>query len=150
MSIAVSAVVRPSLGLRLLHGGFCVGVMLSAGCCAGPVGALLCVLAGLSGLLLLRRGTTLYAIDISGVGQLRLTVYQQAGDGVAAEPVRLLAGSTLWPGLLLLRLGRGDGRVATLAVLPDCVAPAAWRALALACRASAARTAAAANKNQTP
>ncbi|MBV6325017.1 hypothetical protein KVP70_29285 [Duganella sp. HSC-15S17] len=53
--------------------------------------------------------------------------------------LRLLEGSTIWPGLLMLRLGDGDGKVRLVTVLPDSVTGADWRALSLACRAIAAR-----------
>jgi len=53
--------------------------------------------------------------------------------------LRLLEGSTIWPGLLMLRLGDGDDKVQLVTVLPDSVTPADWRALSLACRAIAAR-----------
>ena len=170
MSIAVSAIVRPSPGLRLLQAGLGIGVMASAACCPQWPAAALCLVAGAAGLLALlraRRAAKAWAVDISGVGIWRLAVYQHAGaqlaDGKPAAgrqaegqqedvreapaqqadapwrgPLRLLAGSTLWPGLLLLRLGAADGSVATLMVLPDSAAPAARRALALACRALAA------------
>ncbi|WP_295995920.1 hypothetical protein [Rugamonas sp.] len=68
-----------------------------------------------------------------------MAVYQKAGGVHAGVPVSLLGGSTLWPRLLVLRLGREDGGVATLLVLPDSVAAATFRPLALACRAIAAR-----------
>ncbi|MES2114188.1 MAG: hypothetical protein V4578_03510 [Pseudomonadota bacterium] len=57
----------------------------------------------------------------------------------AEAPLVLLAGSTLWPDLLLLRLGSVDGPVRELLVVPGCVAGPAFRPLALACRAVAAR-----------
>ena len=79
-------------------------------------------------------------VDIFDVGPLRLTVYQQAGAAHAAVPVLLLDGSTLWPRLLLLRLGQVGGPVTALVVLPGTVEAAAFRPLALACRAVAARS----------
>ena len=132
MSIAVSVVVRPSPGLRLAHAGLCCCVMLSAAACPGGVAPLLCVLAGLLGWIVGRPRGIACRLDISGVGQVRLTVYQQAG-----AVLRLLDGTTLWPGLLVLRLGGDDGRARALVVLPDSVAPPDRRALALACRAAA-------------
>jgi toxin CptA len=131
MSIAVSVIVRPSPGLRLAHAGLCACVMFSAVACPGVAAPLLCVLAGLLGWVCGRPRGIACGLDISGVGQVRLTVYQQTG-----AVVRLLDGSTLWPGLLLLRLRGDDGRVRVLAVLPDSVARAERRALALACRAA--------------
>ena len=136
MSIAVSVIVRPSSGLRVLHAALCCCVMASAAFCAdaGWAAPLLCVLAGLVGALAWRPRRIAHRLDISGVGQLRLTVYQDNGTAL-----RLLEGSTLWPGLLLLRLGGDDGDVRPLLVLPDSVTQADWRVLSLACRAIAAR-----------
>ena len=133
MSIAVSVIVRPSPGLRVAHAGLCCCVMASGAACPGVVAPLLCVLAGGLGWLLGRPHGIARQFDISGVGQLRLTVQQQSGT------LRLLDGSTLWPDLLLLRLGSEDGSVQAVVVLPDSVARPELRALALACRAVAAR-----------
>ena len=135
MSIAVSVIVRPSSGLRLLHAGMCCCVLASAAACPGWCAPLLCVLAALLGGWRGRQRGNARQLDISGVGQLRLTVYQEHGTAL-----RLLPGSTIWPGLLLLRLGDDDGGVHSLTVLPDSVTPADWRALSLASRAIAART----------
>ncbi|NVD74815.1 hypothetical protein HUX88_30460 [Duganella sp. BJB1802] len=134
MSIAVSVIVRPSSGLQLLHAGLCCGVLASAVACPGWCAPLCCALAGLLGLWRGRPCRNARQLDISGVGQLRLTVYQKTG-----VVLRLLDGSTIWPGLLLLRLGDGDGQAQVVAVLPDSVTRADWRALSLACRAIAAR-----------
>jgi len=132
MSIAVSVIVRPSRGLRSGHAGLCCGVMASAAACPGVLAPLLCVLAGALGWLGGRLPAIARQLDISGVGQVRLAVYQDNGSAL-----RLLDGSTLWPRLLLLRLGDEAGAVQVLAVLPDSVAPPQWRALAVACRAAA-------------
>jgi toxin CptA len=132
MSVAVSVIVRPSRGLRIAHAGLCCCVMASAAACPGVVAPLLCLLAGIVAWLGGRPPAIARQLDISGVGQLRLAVYQHNGSAL-----RLLGGSTLWPRLLLLRLVAADGKVQVLAVLPDSVAPQQWRALALACRAAA-------------
>ena len=141
MSIAVSAIVRPSPGLCLLHAGFCGCVLVSSLCCEGGLVRLVCCAGALIGWWAGRRTATVRQLDISGVGQPRLTVYQQTGaeqEGVAT--LHLLAGSTLWPGLLLLRLGRAGEPPQRLCILPDSVAPGDFRAVALACRALAARS----------
>ena len=147
MSIAVSAIVRPASVLRYVHAGFCLAVAAS-GIGVGGWQCALCVLGGLAGWSRLRGASTPLRIDISGVGQIRLTVYLQDGarravastGGAAQEaPLRLLAGSTIWPGLLLLRLGRAGAPAALLTVLPGSVAPGAFRRLALACRVLSAR-----------
>lgn len=141
MSIAVSAIVLPSPGVRLLHAGFCGGVLASSLCCEGWLLRAVCAAAAVAGWWLGRRAATARQLDISGVGQIRLTVYQQTGaEDDGAAPLHLLAGSTLWPGLLLLRLGRAGQPPQCLCILPDSVAAGAFRAVALACRALAARS----------
>ena len=135
MSIAVSVVVRPSPGLRLLHAGLCGCVAMSAVLCPGVAAPLVCVLAGLLGWVAGRPCGIALQLDISGVGHFRLTVYQEPGT-----TLRLLDGSTLWPGMLLLRLGGDDGRVRWVLVLPDGVTRPELRALSLACRSVAGRT----------
>lgn len=148
MSIAVSAVVRPSVRPRLLLAGFAVCALglglLQASGRLGPfrlalAGAGASALAGLCALAALAPDRNRHRIDISGVGQIRVTVYHDVRGAGDARVVRLLAGSTLWPGLLLLRLGDAGGVVTTLAVWPGAVAGEAFRPLAVACRAIAAR-----------
>lgn len=141
MSIAVSAVVRPSVCLRLASAGYAVGGasaaltlawagdaafrQAAAGACAS---LLFAVLSGLS----LLKNRTAHRIDISPVGLIRVTVYQQEGSGGEAV---LMAGSTLWRGLLMLRLRGARGRVQVLAIWPGDVVDGAFRELAVACRA---------------
>ena len=132
MSIAVSVVVRPSSGLRVAHAGLCCCVLASAAACPGVLAPLLCLLAGVLGWWCGRAPPIARQLDLTEPGHLRLAVYQQIGTAQ-----RLLDGSTLWPRLLLLRLADGEGRVQALVLLPDCVAPDDWRALAVACRAAA-------------
>ncbi|MYM33395.1 hypothetical protein GTP44_17260 [Duganella sp. FT50W] len=132
MSIAVSVIVRPSRGLRVAHAGLCCCVMASAAVCPGVLAPLLCLLAGALAWLCGRPPAIAHRLDISGVGHVRLAVYQH-NDGAQ----RLLGGSTLWPRLLLLRLSDAAGKPQVVAVLPDSVAAAEWRAVALACRAVA-------------
>jgi len=140
MSIAVSVLIRQSPGLRLLHAGFCGAVLLSSLACAGRAAALACVAGAAVGCWQGRRSglfaATARRVDISPVGQIRLTVQPSTGPVEAeAPPLSLLAGSTLWPALLVLRLGQaGQSAVQTVLVLPDSVARASWRPLAVACR----------------
>lgn len=72
-------------------------------------------------------------IDISGVGQIRLTVQQDLED--AGMPATLLPGAAVWPCCMLLRLRTEDGVVRPLVLLPDSVPPGQYRALAVAVRA---------------
>lgn len=153
MSIAVSAFVRPSFCLSFVPLVFAAllfaagPLLLGAGGgrygAAGFVAAI-SVCAGLyllrASLLSWRQNRNGWRIDISGVGQIRLTVYQTRRSAAAlAEDVTLMAGSTLWPRLLLLRLRQADGVVHGLLIWPGNVAGPAFRPLSLACRAIAAR-----------
>lgn len=87
---------------------------------------------------------TVRRIDISGVGQIRLTVQQELGKGVPAagnaepgSPMTLLPGATVWPCCILLRLRAADGVTWPLVLLPDAVGAGQYRALAVAVRALA-------------
>ena len=156
MSIAMTVVLAPSRRLRCLLAGF--GVSLLAAACAvglvaparfaaGPAVAAALLFAGVCVAHAALRPAMVHRIDISGPGQLRLTVQQ----GVALEETdalaaRLLPGSTLWPRLMLLRLGTdagtpgeraAGGACCSVAVLPDSLTPEAFRALAVALGATA-------------
>lgn len=87
---------------------------------------------------------TVRRIDISGVGQIRLTVQQELGKrGPAAgkpepgSPMTLLPGATVWPCCILLRLRAEDGATWPLVLLPDAVGAGQYRALAVAVHALA-------------
>jgi hypothetical protein len=159
MSIAVSAVVRPSRYLRALVAAYGL-TNVAAAVAAGLLlpdrlgGAPLCAAFFLcAGAFLLHGCTTLTKtrrIDISGVGQLRLTVQQDmrmrtaddavlAGAGAVGVPVALLPGTTIWPAVMLLRLRSEQGEVTLLPVLRDSVARGEFRALAVAVAAIGGR-----------
>ena len=104
--------------------------------------------------LALHRQRYAVSLDISGVGHLRAAVYQSMGaaglahgtGGVADgdgggddEEGKLLPASTLWPGLLLLRVHSGGGARLVLPVWPDSVAAGQFRPLAASCRVIATR-----------
>ncbi|MGH8806588.1 MAG: protein YgfX [Noviherbaspirillum sp.] len=159
MSIAVSAIVQPSRLLFAMVGAMslcaaAVGVAIGA----GQLGALpinprillsacsifLAVFGFYHGV----RHRKILHIDISGAGQLRLMEVAPAGActdtnwphvSKHGEVVRLLANSTIWPQLLLLRLQADSGKITTVPILPDCVSPESFRALSVACRWIAAR-----------
>lgn len=170
MSIAVTVVIAPSRCLRILLAGFgasllaaacAVGLATPPGFAAAALVAAALLFAGLGVLHAALRPAMVHRIDISGPGQLRLTVQQgMRQDKLAALPARLLPGSTLWPQLLLLCLetgvdGRAEGRVSGagagvrgwrarrglisrascrigVVVLPDSVPAEAFRALLVA------------------
>ncbi|MGK5005755.1 hypothetical protein [Janthinobacterium sp. LB2P70] len=112
----------------------------------GWSGALLSAAGGVFLLALLRRRRKPHTLDISPVGQLRLAVYLEHGGapGMDASSVavplglRLLPGSTLWPSLLVLCLADAVGR-RTQVLVQRGSSCAAFRPLAVACRAIAAR-----------
>jgi len=150
MSIAMTVVIAPSRRLRILLVGFgasllaaacAVGLSASAGFSAGAAVALALLFAGVCVTHAALRPAMVHRIDISGPGQLRLTVQQGVRpDKSMALPARLLSGSTLWPRLLLLRLetvgagaaGPAVRSVCRVLVLPDSLPPEAFRALAVA------------------
>lgn len=83
-------------------------------------------------------------IDISATGKIQLAL--RAGKGVpktmttmawAAEQqaeIRLLAHSTIWPSLLMLRFSSADRACIVIPVFKDCLSEAGFRELSVACR----------------
>ena len=122
MSIAASVAVRPSPCLRALRAGI-VASLLSVGAWCGQPLLAAALAAGL------RRDVNCSRIDISGVGEIRLTVYRNQCRA------RWLDGCTVWPGAMLLHAELEDGRRLWLALLPDSVAGGEWRRLQAAVRA---------------
>ncbi|WP_317202308.1 hypothetical protein [Janthinobacterium sp.] len=149
MSIALSVRVRPAVRLRFasaalslcaIAAGLALALARGGDFLGAPVGACASGLGGLACLLRPVQDGMRRRLDISAVGQIRLTVYQHMGEGAAAtRSASLMPGSTLWPGFLLLRLRLEDGAVLVLALWRGNVGGAAFRSLAVACRAIAAR-----------
>lgn len=128
----------------LCHGGANLAAALAIAGGAGNfshprLAACACMLAALPVLRALRGGANVRRIDISGLGQCRLTVQQEGTPDEQGGVVRVLPGSTLWPGLLLLRLA-GRGGASALALWPDSVGATQFRRLAVALRDLAGRT----------
>ena len=162
MSIAVSLLIRAPICLRWLQAVLGVAALLAAWplsgawrSASGPgvlvgayalgwPGAVLSALGGGFLLLALRWRRKPHRLDISPVGQLRLAVYLEHGAapadacGTASSLRRLLPGSTLWPSLLVLCLEDGAGRRSAVLSQRGRACPA-FRQLAVACRAIAAR-----------
>lgn len=157
MSIAVTAVIKPS---RVLFGlvGFCclvvciIGSILSLGW-IGDLSTLQKIIiagCGFSCAFLafsqFYRGRKTIRIDISGAGKIWLTHYsvletvnptsEEAGSLQENEGVlvQIMEGSTLWSNLLLLQLRSERGDIYTLPILPDCVTSEVFRALSVAFR----------------
>ncbi|WP_426193381.1 protein YgfX [Massilia sp. DWR3-1-1] len=154
MSIAVSVPLVPSRLLRRLMRGFAGLCLAMALACAlgwaGPawlpaVSAVLCLLAGFAVLrasaVHSRARPTARTLDVVGPGGLVLTVQQGMGRTDRLQ-VRLLGESTLWPGLLVLRLAGAHGPLPALLLCADSVPPGQFRRLSMALRAVAARPAA--------
>jgi hypothetical protein len=141
--------------LLALVAALCLGVVAIGGALAlGALGdmalwaRLLCATACLSlaggGFAATLRGRNAYRLDISGSGQIRLTLLarstSRATEITASDPneggmlVTLLADSTLWPHFMLLRLQDQNGRLHALPILPDSVSAESFRALSVACR----------------
>jgi toxin CptA len=149
MSIAVSAVIVPSRLLRFALASFVAANLAAAAALGsgltGPfrlpqMGACGCLLAAVALAASLARRQNVRRIDISGLGQLRLTVQQGVGSNDTRTDVAdLLRGSTVWPGLMMLRLRRADGLVGAVALLPDSVEPEQFRRLSVAINDIAAR-----------
>ncbi|QBE65358.1 hypothetical protein [Pseudoduganella lutea] len=146
MSIAIAAVIRPSRALHLAQVALCVAVLACAAWSGPGIAGAFLLAAGVVGAASGRAFVKPARIDISAVGQIRLAVYHQrdAQHAGMGQSVRLLPGSTVWPGLLLLRLeseaGKA-GRVYWLIVLPDSAALDVRRRLSLAVRAIAVNAA---------
>jgi toxin CptA len=161
MSIAVSALVRPSRIQRLVWGGcglahcasaLAVGLLAPERFLLAPLLALALAGAGACVLAAAVRPPKTHRIDISGTGDLRVTVQQDvdgrdraaqegaAHEGAAREGsaapqgglAALLPDSVIWPMLMLVRYAAPGARPCVLAVWRDSVEPAAWRALAVA------------------
>lgn len=164
MSIATSACVRPSFCLRFWLGVFCLAALAAGLLLAGAAGGARvgryaapgwgAAASLLAGLFFCRRfvlcsgaRANLARIDIYAVGQIWVAVYHvMDGAGVTvaappaagAAPARLLPGSTLWPGFLLLLLVLPDGRTLAWPICAGGVADEMFRPLSVACRTIAA------------
>jgi len=151
MSIAVSADIKPSRMLLLMMAAAAIVVALIgvifAFALVGQLSflvrmllAAVCVVAALLAFWLVLQNRKAVWLHISGTGQIRLVehhavVRAKAGSRVMSGGLaQLLAGSTVWPNLLLLRLRLENGKVRTIPVLPDSVSKETFRALQVACR----------------
>lgn len=153
MSIAVSAIIRPSRMLAAIvftMSGVLLGaaalLWLEADSIFHESLAGACALAGSAlGLFpLLRRKSV--RIDVTGIGQIRLADTSSDAQIASTNPsmrgvevVQMLRDSTFWSSLMVLRLQSGSGRVTVLTILPDSMERSAFHALSVACRWIAAR-----------
>jgi toxin CptA len=154
MSIAVSAVIRPS---RLLLAA--VAAMTGLACAIG-IGVLSGSIGELSLMWRLLTGFTvlflaffgfyhgvgirkILQLDIAATGLIHLSVFEEKAPcseldwphvGTGRQVVQLMAGSTIWPCLLLLRLRTEDRSIRVVPILPDSVSRESFRALSVAFR----------------
>lgn len=152
MSIAVSALIKPS---KILHNAlifFAAGsvvistlVVLNQLNTLGPIPQIAIAGAWVVWLALIFRlfqgGQKAVRLDISGVGQIRLTSVTQTNmvtnspaKNCASELFKLLPDSTLWAQLIILRLKSETGKIKVLIVLPDSLEDDGFRVLSVACR----------------
>jgi toxin CptA len=140
MSIAVSALVRPSRIQRFVWGGcglaffasaLAVGLAASAHVRCAPLVAAALAVAGSAVLAAAVLHPKTHRIDISGTGDLRVTVQQDVGLPPEGNAV-LLPGSVIWPMLMVLRYAAPGTGPRVLCMWRDGVDAAAWRALAVA------------------
>jgi toxin CptA len=141
MSIAVSALVRPSRIQRFVWGGcglaqcasaLAVGLLAPEHFLCPPCVALALGGAGVAMLVAATGHVKTHRIDISGTGDLRVTVQQGVGGTPPDGRTVLLPGSVVWPMLMLLRHAAPGAGPRVVAVWRDSVDAAAWRALAVA------------------
>lgn len=144
MSIAIALQIHPSPTLRALRGLTAMAVVLLAGVImagwleifSSPWNlliALACATCACMWFWWGERRRRVYQIDISGAGQIRLAQAAVANMQFSAlQSVQLLANSTFWPQLMVLRLQTEDGAPYQVLVLPDSTKE--FRALAVALR----------------
>lgn len=102
-----------------------------------------------SAIFTLRRPGKTFHIDISGIGQIRLTQYSGVSipykntgmplDGSSGQLVHLCPDSILWPHLMLLRLKTDEGEIFSVPVLHDSLDATDFAQLLVACRWIAAQ-----------
>jgi len=154
MTIAVSVMVSPSRLLIIavrsmaLLAVFAIVLILFANANLSAIFRFQIVLVASillgSALFLLQRPGKTFHIDISGIGQIRLTQYSGVSipykntgmplDGSSGQLVQLSPDSILWPHLMLLRLKADEGGVLSIPVLNDSLAASDFAQLLVACK----------------
>lgn len=108
-------------------------------------------MSGVAAVFKICRNRKTFHIDISGIGQIRLTQYSEVSafhektslalDGITGKVVHLCPESVLWTQCLFLRLRCGEGAVFFIPVLPDSMSGPGFAELSVACRYLATRNA---------
>jgi len=161
MAIAVSVVVRPSRVLLFSVAIMAATVVLAAffilfACnqdfSLGQHLQILAIAPTLAGMAVFRQyqHRKTFHIDISGIGQIRLTQYSGVSafhdktdlalDGPRGRLVQLSRDSVLWSQFLLLRLKPEQGAIISIPVLIDSVSGSGFARLSVACRWIAAQS----------
>ena len=151
-TIAVSADIKPSRLLLLVMTFACLCVVLvGVAVCLLLPGQLSWLLRGILAaasliaaaiaLFLVLRGRKTIWLHISATGQIRVVEHLINSSSARAKPqvmkaglAQLLAGTTVWPGMLFLRLRLESGKTRTIPILSDSVSEDTFRALSVACR----------------
>jgi hypothetical protein len=161
MTIAVSVMVFPSRlltfavrGIALLAAVAIVLVLFANSNLSAIFRFQISLLASIlvwSAIFTLRRPGKTFHIDISGIGQIRLTQYSGVStpykntgmplDGSSCQLVHLSPDSILWSHLMLLRLKADEGGVLSIPVLNDSLAASDFAQLLVACKWIAAQPA---------
>jgi toxin CptA len=161
MTIAVSVMVSPSRLLSFAVDGLAflaaVAILLliatnrniSTIFCL-QISLIASILVGTAIFAVRRPGKTFH-IDISGIGQIRLTQYSGVStpyknigmplDGSSGKLVHLSPDSILWPHLMLLRLKADGGEIISISVLIDSLGASDFSKLLVACKWIAAQQA---------
>ncbi|MBO9535940.1 MAG: flagellar hook-length control protein [Herbaspirillum sp.] len=100
-----------------------------------------CFIAAATALFLVLRARKTIWLHISATGQIRVVEHLISSSSARAKPqvmkaglAQLLAGTTIWPGMLFLRLRLENGKTRTITILSDSVSEDTFRALSVACR----------------
>ena len=142
MSIALSAVMKPSRALRVALFAFGLAGTGTAMTLVAWQPAHFHFPYALAAVCLLAAGAAWFRaamppnprrIDISGLGEIRLSVQQSLGaEGTHDDVLSLLPGSTVWPSLLILLLRDGaSGANSVAVILPDSVPNGQFRKIAV-------------------
>ncbi|MBC7501263.1 MAG: hypothetical protein H7315_12305 [Herminiimonas sp.] len=148
MSIAVSAIIKPSKTLFVIVSFMSLGMIVLGALVVLIQMALyanwlrlsvMMIFTLLAGILYHQAiiQPRVIRIDISGIGQIRLFNESHRDSDLhprSGHLMRLIPGSTLWTGLLLLRMQDDIGQTKVLIVLPDSLADDGFRSLSVACR----------------
>lgn len=154
MTIAISVVLRPSRLLSFATRGLALSsassiiLLLATNPQLGAIYRFQMVVTATiligSALFHVRQTRKTFHIDISGIGQIRLTQYIGMStstqntdtplDGSSGKLVHLQPDSILWSHFMLLRLKAENGKIVSIPVLKDSVVSTGFARLLVACK----------------